>query len=451
MMRIAHKFLFLIFLTTSASIASAQTLVESVAAIVGSEMVLLSDVEGSVVDAKASGNRGSVETLRCSALENLLINKLFLDQARIDSIEVTNDMVETEVNVRINDAIRRAGSEEALTSYFKKGLSEIREDIRKQLLDQEIIGEVQSDITQGITVTPNETKRYLASLPKDSLPIIPAKVQVSIIQIDPPDNEDNKAEARQKLLDIRREIMEGKSFNLLAILYSEDGSSSNGGELGYNLKGELEKPYADAAFSLTKGSISRIVETRYGFHLIQLIDKKEDMVNTRHILIRPKVKPEQTVRALTKLDSLAQKIRQDSIKFETAALRFSTHKDSRINGGKYVSADPSQRITWVSVEDLGADMYRKVRDLKIGEISDAFSTTDENGNTVFRIVRLDAEVPAHRVNLKDDYQYLYNAALFQKRSKEYEEWVKKKIGLTYIKVNQEYNGCQFLKDEGWLQ
>jgi peptidyl-prolyl cis-trans isomerase SurA len=438
-------------LLSGLNLVKAQTLVESVAAIVGNEVIYLSDIENMVLDMKHNGDKTSFDVLRCRVLQQILISNLFLDQARIDSIIITPDQVEGELNVRMNDAIRRAGSESALEGYFKKSYIEIQRDIRKALIEQTTISEVQSKIAENIKVTPNELKKFFSDIPKDSLPVIPAKVQISIIQLDPPENEENKAEARQKLLDLRSQILAGKPFNVLAIMYSEDpGSASSGGELGYMMRGELEKPYADAAFSLTKNTVSKIVETRYGFHIIQLIDRKGDLVNTRHILIKPKVKPEQTARAISKLDSLANLIRKDSITFKDAALRFSSHKDSRINGGKFVSTDPSERDTWFTLEELNPEMYVKVRDLKVGEISDPFRTTDENGNTVFRIVRLDNEIPAHRANLKDDYENLYTAALMNKRTKTYDDWIRKKIEVTYIKISDEFKSCDFLS-KGWLK
>jgi peptidyl-prolyl cis-trans isomerase SurA len=294
-------------------------------------------------------------------------------------------------------------------------------------------------------------KRFYASFPKDSLPVIPAKYQISLIQLDPPSNEDNKAEARQKLLDIRSQILAGKSFSVLSIIYSEDTESAKkGGEIGYLTRGELEKPYADAAFSLTKNTVSKIVETKYGFHIIQLIDKKGEMANTRHILIRPKVKPEQEQKAIAKLDSLANLIRKDSIKFTDAAIRFSTHKDSRVNGGKFVSTNPSDRITWFTLEELNPEMYINIRKLKVGEISVPFKTTDENNNTVFRVIKLDNELSAHTANLKDDYQTLYDAALMKERTKTFDKWVKNKLEITYIKISEEFKSCDFLKN-GWLK
>ncbi|HUX57400.1 MAG TPA: peptidylprolyl isomerase [Bacteroidales bacterium] len=431
--------------------ANSQVLVESIAGIVGNEVIYLSDLENTVADLKRSGNRTPIDQLRCSIFEEMLGSKLFLDQARIDSIIVTDDAVQGELNMRMNDAIRRAGSEEALVEYFKKSMVEIRRDIKKTMVEQEIVREVQGNIASDITVTPSALKRYYASIPKDSLPVIPAKYELSIIQIDPPSNEDNKAEARQKLLDIRSQILGGKSFNILAIMYSEDTESAkNGGEIGYTTRGETEKEYSDAAFSLSKNTVSKIVETKFGFHIIQLIDRKGDMVNTRHILVRPKVKPDQELKAISRLDSLAKLIRKDSLKFKDVAIRFSTHKDSRINGGKFVSTNPSDRVTWFSLEELNPEMYVKVRNMKVGEISDPFRTTDENNNVVFRIVRLDKELPAHTANLKDDYQSLFNEALMNERNKVYAKWIKEKIETTYLKISDEFKSCNFLT-KGWVK
>jgi peptidyl-prolyl cis-trans isomerase SurA len=436
---------------TGTFVLNAQVLVESIAAIAGNEVIYMSDLENTIADLRRSGNRTPADELRCNIFQEMLVSKLFLDKARIDSIIVADDAVDGDLNMRINDATRRAGSEEALVEYFKKSIVEIRRDIKKSLMEQETIRQVQSKIAENISITPGDVKRYFSSLSKDSLPIIPARFEIGVIQIDPPSNEDNKAAARQKLLDIRSQILAGKSFNVLAVMYSEDTESAKkGGEIGYLTRGELEKPYADAAFSLSMNTVSKIVETKFGFHIIQLIDRKGDMVNTRHILIRPQIKPEQAEIAITRLDSLANQIRKDSIKFEIAAMRFSTHKDSRINGGVLVSPNPSERVSWLTLEELNKDMYVKFRDLKVGEISDPFKTTDENNNVVFRIVKLINEIPAHTANLKDDYQILNNMTLIDERTKAYDKWIKEKIRNTYIKISDEYKSCNFLKS-GWLK
>ncbi len=439
--------MFLICSTTM----QAQQLVESVAGIAGNEVIYLSDVENNIAQARGAGDRTPADKLRCKMLEDLLVSKLFLDQARIDSIVVSESAVDGDLNMTLNNFIRKAGSEQALVDYFKKSMIEIRMDLKKSLMNQQIINEVQSKIADKIAVTPADVRRYYQGIPKDSLPVIPSRVELSVIQLDPPASEENKAEARQKLLDLRSRILAGESFSTLAVLYSEDIESAKvGGEIGFVTRGEVEKEYADAAFGLNKNTVSKIVETKVGFHIIQLIDRKGDMVNTRHILIRSKVKPDEAVRAIEKLDSIANQIRKDSITFAKAAMRYSSHKDSRINGGKLVKSNPNARETWHTLEELDRETYVIVRDLKIGEISKPFRTTDENGNIVFRIVKIDNEIPAHVADLKNDYQGLYNSALLDKRSKIYQQWIDKKIGVTYIKISEEFKSCDFA-NKGWLK
>jgi peptidyl-prolyl cis-trans isomerase SurA len=440
----------MILLIRSVSLLNAQ-LVEAVSGIVGNEVIFLSDVENSVTQQKIYGSKNSTEQLRCSVFEELLVSKLFLDQARIDSITVTDESVDSELNMRLNDFIVRAGSEQALEQYFKKSMVEIRRDLKKNLLNQEIINQVQESIAKNISITPAEVKRYFTGIPKDSIPVIPSKVEISIIQIDPPAGEENKLQARQKLLDLRSRILAGENFSALAILYSEDTESAKqGGEIGFRSRGGLEKEYADAAFSLNKNTVSKIVETKVGFHIIQLIDRKGEMVNTRHILVRPKVKPEEIQKAIAKLDSLSSLIRKDSLTFKNAAMMFSSHKDSRINGGKLVKSDPNSRETWFTLEELDKETYVKVRNMKIGEISEPFRTMDENGNVVFRIIKLDNEIPAHTASLKEDYQTIDAAALRNKRSKKFQDWITKKIGITYIKISDEFKSCNFVNKE-WLR
>ena len=277
----------------------AQQLVESIAGIVGNEVVYLSDIENNLAQLRLSGNKTPADKLRCKLFEELLVSKLFLDQARIDSIVVSESQIEGDLNMTLNNYIMNAGSEKILEDYFKKSMIEIRMDLKKNLMNQKIINDVQSTIAQNITVTPSDVKRYYQGIPKDSLPVIPSKVELSIIQLDPPANEENKAEARQKLLEIRSEILGGKSFMVLAVMYSEDTETAKvGGEVGFMMRGQLEKEYADAAWGLNKNTVSKIVETKVGFHIIQLIDRKGDMVNTRHILIRSKVKPDEASRAI---------------------------------------------------------------------------------------------------------------------------------------------------------
>jgi peptidyl-prolyl cis-trans isomerase SurA len=431
--------------------ASGQQVVESIMAIVGNEVIFFSDVEGQVMQMKAERDPTPVEELRCRVLEDLMIQKLFLDQAKIDSIEVSPDNVEADLNNRLAEYIRRAGSEQALENYFSKSMAEIKKDLREMLTNQYIVQETQGTIAQDITVTPDEIKKYYNSMPKDSLPLVPRKVELSIISVEPPDMESSKAEVRQRLLDLRSRIINGESFSALAVLYSEDpGTAPKGGELGFVTRGEVTKPYAEAAWSLKKGAVSKIVESEFGFHIIQLIDRKGDMINTRHILMRPKLSAEQTEWAILRLDSIANLVRIDSLTFYKAALRYSSDKATRANGGKMVQENPSDRVTWFTLDELPREINLVVRDMKLGEISEPFRTADAKGNNIYVIVRLDDEVAPHRVNPNEDYNYLAEAALMDKKNKAYQDWINGKIKKTYIRVSDDFRSCSF-HYSGWLE
>ncbi len=431
--------------------AAGQQVVESIVGVVGNEVIYLSDVEGQVVQLKAERDPTPVDLLRCRVFEDQLIQKLFLDQARIDSIEVSPESVEADLSSRLTEYIRRAGSEQALETYFNKSMAEIRKDLREMLTNQYIVQETQGTIAQNITVTPDEIKKYFNSIPKDSLPLVPRKVQLSIISVEPPYMEASKAEVRQRLLELRSRIINGESFSTLAILYSEDpGTAPKGGETGFTLRGELAKPYAEAAWSLKKDVVSKIVETEFGFHIIQLVDRKGDMVNSRHILMRPKLSADQTEWSILKLDSIAALVRSDSLTFPQAAMRYSSDRPTRANGGKMVSTNPSDRVNWLTLDELSKEVNLVVRNMKLGEISEPFRTTDEKGNNIYCIVRLDAEIEPHRVNMKDDYNYLSEAALRDKQGRIYEEWIIEKIKRTYIRVSEDFRGCEFLYS-GWFE
>ncbi len=431
--------------------AAGQQIVESIAAVVGNEVVYLSEIEGQVVQLKAERDPTPVNELRCRVFEDQLIQKLFLDQARIDSIEVSPENVESDLNSRLTDYIRRAGSEQALETYFNKSMAEIRKDLREMLTNQYIVQETQATIAQGITVTPEEIRKYYNTIPKDSLPLVPRKVQLSIITVEPPDMESSKAEVRQRLLDLRSRIINGESFSTLAVLYSEDpGTAPKGGELGFMTRGELAKPYAEAAWSLKQDVVSKIVETEFGFHIIQLIERKGDMVNSRHILMKPKLSVEQTEWAILKLDTIAGIIRSDSLTFERAALRYSADKATRANGGKMVSENPSERVNWLTLDELPREINLVVRSMKLGEISEPFRTADPKGNYIYCIVKLDEEIAPHRVNMKDDYNLLSDAALNDKQGKIYNEWIAEKIRRTYIRISDDFKDCRF-HYSGWFE
>lgn len=438
----------LLFVLVSSTAVYSQ-LIDGVTAIIGDESILLSELESMVLSQRSQGNKAPMNELRCEILEDLMVQKLFLDQARIDSIEVTQDRIDRELDSRLTNFIMSAGSEEALEEYYHKSMIEIKRDLRKIMANEILTGEVQQTIAMDISISPSEVRKYFSKVPADSLPVLPAEVEISIIEANPPNLDENNAEVRQKLLDLRKRIIEGESFKALAILYSEDeGSARMGGDLGFVPRSNLDKAYANEAFGLKKNAVSRIVESIYGFHIIELIERNGDLINTRHILMRPKVKPNESQKAIHSLDSIADYIRKDSISFELAAKRFSTHKDSRMNGGKFV--DPQSRSEMIIIDKLPPDTYKVVRDMNVGEISDAFQTTDDKEKTVFRIVRLDSQTSPHKANMKDDFNYLREFAMNNKRAEVYQEWILDKMSNTYVKISQEFKTCKF-SNKGWLK
>lgn len=429
--------------------ASSQYLIDEVSAIVGDETIFLSDIENMVLQQVTMGDNRPEEVIRCEVFEDLLVQLLFLDQARIDSIEISGDNINRMLDERLNDFVLRAGSEENLEEYFKKSMVEIKRDLRPMMENQQLAAQVQNNLASGISITPEEVKRFYDSVPADSLPLMPARVEISIIQIDPPGLEQSKIQTRQQLLDLRRRIVEGESFRALAVLYSEDeASAASGGEIGFQVRANLDKAYADEAFSLKMNQVSKVIESEYGFHIIELIERRGDMVNTRHILIRPKISQEQSVEAKNRLDSIADLIRSDSLSFQEAAYRFSTHTDSRMNGGLYVT--PDTRESLIEIDRLPREMYMVVRDMKINEISEGFRTQDESGNTVFRIIKLNKQTEPHVANMRDDYNYLQEIALANKRAGIYQDWIKEKMELTYIKISDRFKTCNF-RNKGWLK
>ncbi|MBS0009800.1 MAG: peptidylprolyl isomerase [Bacteroidales bacterium] len=426
-----------------------QYVIDEVSAIVGNETVFLSDVENMVLQQMTMGDRRPEETIRCEVFEDLLVQLLFLDQARIDSIFISSDNISRMLDERLNDFVMRAGSEEQLEEYFNKSMVEIRRDLRPMMENQQLASQVQNELAMDIKITPDEVRKFYQSVPLDSLPLIPAHVEISIIQIDPPGLEQSKLETRQQLLNLRRRIVEGESFRALAVLYSEDeASAATGGEIGFQARANLDKAYADEAFSLKKNQVSRVIESEFGFHIIELIDRRGEMVNTRHILIKPKISAQQAIEAKNHLDSIAKLIRTDSLSFREAAYRFSTHKDSRINGGIYVT--PDTRESLIEIDRLPQQMYMIVRNMNINEISEGFRMQDARGKTVFRIIQLNKQTEPHVANLKDDYNYLQEIALSNKRAGVYREWIEEKMEMTYIRISDRFKTCTF-RTEGWLK
>lgn len=421
-------------------------LIDQVIGIVGDYNILQSDVENQYLQYRAQGTR--FPDMKCTIFKDFLEQKLLLNQAKIDSIEISETTVEMQLNSRLQYFINQIGSPEELEEYFNKSILEIKEDFRDVLRNQMITQMMQSEITGDVKITPSEVKAYYQNLPEDSIPFIDAQVEIQQVVLYPPLEDDAIFEVKERLLELRKRILEGESFETLAILYSEGPSAGNGGEIGFLTKSELDPEYARAAFSLRDGGVSKIVESDFGFHIIQLIERRDDRVNTRHILMKPDISLNARQKAVNRLDSISRLIRNDSITFENAARRYSEDKNTAMNKGLVVNKQNNSSN--FELEQLDTKDYMVVRDLNIGEMSDPFEATDEKNKTLYKIVRLKSRTNPHRANLKQDYMLIQDMALAWKKQKVIIEWIREKQKETYIHINERFMDCGFIR-EGWVR
>ena len=403
--------------------AYSQEIIDKIVGIVGNEIIMMSDIENQYIQ-MASQQMDVNPNTRCEILEDLMFQKLLYVQAQKDSIEVTPKEVETELDRRLSVFINQIGSEQKLEEYFGKTIKSIKNDLRSTIEEQMMAQKVQQKIIGDTKVTPSEVKRYFESLPADSVPTIEAYYELSEIVIKPEVSKEDKEKVIGELNKIRERIQNGESFSTMAVLYSEDpGSAMKGGELGFVNKTDLVPEFSQVAFNLTSPlDVSQVVETEYGFHIIQMIEKKGNMMNFRHILMKPKVSMEALEAADKKANEVYNILKTDTISFVDAVK-------------KYMTSD-------------FLDPYTKaaIMSLKEGEYSKPFLSSDNRGIRVIKIVRLDLDVKEHKANMKDDYLTLQRYALEDKTSKLIDEWVKDKVQGVYIKVDDEYKDCKFNVD-----
>lgn len=440
--------LFFVLIWCFQSLSAQTRIIDEVVAVVGDKRVLYSDIEQSILQLKAQGEKVD-ERSKCIILEQLLVQKLLLNQSEVDSIEITDSQVEGELDSRMQYFINSIGSEQKLEDYFKKSTLEIKQDLREEIREQLLTNKMRAKITEGLSVTPSDVKAYFRSIPHDSLPYIDAEVEYNQIVIYPKSSDKAIIDVREKLLDIRERISNGESFATLAVIYSEDpGSAVKGGDIGWLAKSELDAEYAKAAFSLKKGAVSKIVESSFGYHLIQCLDRTEDRIHTRHILLRPKIQTEEKNAAISRLDSIVRLIRLDSLKFNIAAMMYSQDEDTRLNGGQAVNPYRGG-IRW-EMDEFEPKEYGIINNLKIGEISDPYESIDTKGKVAFKIIWLKNRTNPHIGNLKEDYNLFKARSSQTKQNEMVNEWVENKIKTTYIRLSDDYTHCDF-SIEGWLK
>lgn len=440
-----------LFLSAGAFAQKYTGIVDRAAAVIGNELILVSDVESEVQMLRTKGY-GSDRNVRCEVLEKMMEQKLFLIQARIDSLTVNQDMVESNLSQQIDQIRTALGGDEQVEEYFHKPLYKLRSEWRKQFEDQSLIQQEQQEVVKQLPeVTPYDVKVFLDSTDENDLPVVPQMYQLSQICIYP-DREAAAIAVKEKLLDIRERIINGEKFSTLARLYSEDpGSARKGGELGMASKSIFWPAFSDAAMSLKPGIISQIVETPDGFHLIEVLDKKGDMFNARHILLKPEYTAADREKAFARLDSLKTMIDTSEISFELAARYYSEDPATRTNGGQM--ADPNTGSSYFAIDELKPQDYAAIKDLKPGEISEPVESLDNegrDGNLVYKIIRLDKIVPSHTATFERDYTELRNIVQQKKQVEALESFVDQKIGTTPIMIDPLFGDCDF-KRSAWLE
>ncbi|MBQ8154082.1 MAG: peptidylprolyl isomerase [Prevotella sp.] len=429
-----------------------QSVVDEVIWVVGDEAILKSDVEAMRIQGQQEGMRWKGDP-DCAIPEQIAVQKLYLHQAAIDSIEVTEADITRGIEQQIEYMISVIGSREKLEEYHKKSMTQIRNELRESFRDRQMIQQMQQQLVKDITVTPADVRRYFANLPQDSVPFVPTEVEVQIIAQTPRVDQDEVNRVKEELRDYTDRVNRGEtSFQTLARMYSEDpGTARRGGELGYTGRGTLDQAFANVAFNLTDPKkISKIVESEFGFHIIQLIDKRGDKVNVRHILRKPVVSQESIDKSLMRLDSIRSDIMAGKFSFEAGASMISDDKDTRNNNGLMSNATQNGRTSKFQLQDLPSEVARAVDTLKVGDISAPFQMINDRGKTVCVIAKLKNRTEGHKATITEDFQVMKDVVLEKRREEKLHEWVVGKIKSTYVRVNDRYKDCQF-EYQGWIK
>ena len=452
-MRLIFKGAAVMALAAMSWTASAQKypngIIDKTIAVVGNEVVMISQLEEEVQMMRAYGMM-SDKSGRCEILESMMSSKLFLMQSRLDSLEVNKDQVESQLAQRLDQVRTSLGGDEAVEEYFGKSMHKLRQEWRKALEDQTLTQQMQQEIAKKVPeLTPYDVQKYVEATDPADLPLVPIKYQLSQICIYP-DREAANLAVKERLLAIRERIINGEKFSTLARIYSQDpGSARKGGELGMASKSIFWPVFSDAAMSLKPGVVSQIVETPDGFHLIEVLEKKGDMFNARHILLKPEYTSEDREKGFKVLDSLRTELKNEAITFELAARFYSQDPATRTNGGQM--ADPNTGSSYFEIDQLKPQDYEAIRNLKVGEISEPIESLDNegrDGNLVYKIVKVDKILPAHPASFQNDYTLLLDEATNAKSMEAIDEFINSKIKTTYIVIDPLFKDCVFER-EGW--
>jgi peptidyl-prolyl cis-trans isomerase SurA len=435
-------FMLVLVATVFAQAQQSGKIIDGIIVKVNNQIILKSDLEAAIAQETAQGRTLS-EKDHCEMLQLLLQQKLMVARAEIDSVVVEEAMVEGELDQRMSYFIQQAGGEQRLVEFYNKSVKQLKDDLRKQIREQLVAQKMQGEITSKLTVTPNEVKKFFNQIPKDSIPYFSTEVEIGQIVKLAQVGKTQKDEARNKLLDLKKRIAAGESFAALATQYSEDpGSAAKGGELGFFKKKELVPEYEATALKLEPGQISEPVESPFGFHMIQLIERRGEEFNSRHILIKPTSTDVDLGATAADLNKLRARILADSISFAKAAKDFSDDKTTKDNGGLMINQ--RDRSTRIPLDQVDPNVFFTIDTMKVGSITPPLPYRTDDGKQAMRILYLKSNTPPHQANLKDDYQKLAAAALNEKRRKAYHTWFEKNKNTVFIDIDPEYNKCDIL-------
>ncbi len=439
----------LLFFRGNFPVVAQDRVVDQIIAVVGNNIILKSEIEEMFKQQQAQGITSEGD-MKCEILEDFLIDKLLVAEALLDTnIIVTDNQINQNLDGRLQMFITHFGSEKEVENYFKKSIPELKSELQEVIRNQLLSSQMQGKILENVTATPSEVRLFYRNLKDEDIPEIPVQYeyrQITVVpEIDP--EEDNRIKAQ--LREYKRRVEEGANFATLAVLYSEAPEQRFGGEIGYKGRAELDPAYAAAAFNLKDDKISNVVKSEFGYHIIQLIDRKGEKINTRHILMRPKIAPEALEKASLRLDSLGDLIRKQQLTFENAAMMFSHDKITRNNGGLMIN--PESLSSRFSIESLDPDISKVITTMKVNEISDPFQTIDENSKqTGYKIIKLVTKAEGHKANLQEDYQQLAELYLNKKKQQVLEEWIARQQAKTYIRIDNTYANCNF-KFSNWIK
>jgi len=416
-------------------------LIDRIVSIVGGNPILQSDVENEYNQMVMQG-ANAVSLSKCSVLEEMMFNKLLVHQSELDSVEISDAQIQGELDQRMHYYIQQIGSEQKLEEYMGKSIAELKEEYRGDIKKMLLARNVQQKIISDVKVTPGDVRAYFNTIPKDSLPRINAEYEIQQIVKRPPVGEKEKKAVKEKIEKIRERIKNGEDFGALAVLYSEDvESAKRSGELGLVARTDLVSEFSAAAFSLKGKEISQVIETQFGYHVIQLIERRGEMINVRHILLIPKVSTAEILKSQQQLDSVYTKISEGKMTFEEAAEKYSDDENGKTSGGLMIN--PQSGTSNFEVEELDPNSFFVIDKLKVGEVSTPTKLPTQDGKQVYKLIKLKSRSTPHVANLREDYQRISNIALQLKQNKAINDWITKKRKNVYVKIDEEFATCQF--------